>query len=336
MIDRRSALLLGAAALGAGIAPARPAAPFKVLHVMSYHAAWQWNKDQYAAFQDELADVPIDYRVLEMDTKRRSDPAWIKEVSAQATALIDEWRPDLVYTNDDNAQRYVVAPYPEGRTKFVFSAVNAKPETYGFDARSDVTGVMEREHILQTLTLLRDLAPGARRFAVLVDDGATWPSLVARMKAMLAQDDRFEVVGSDTLTTFEDYKRAVAGYQDQVDALGVLGVFTLKDAQGRNTPFEQVLRWTAEHSRLPDFSFWGSRTDLGTLCAVTVSATAQGREAGRMAREILVNGRPPSDIMPRATLKGQPVINLQRARDLGLSPTTTTLLTSRVVKHYAW
>jgi len=309
---------------------------YKVLHFMSYHAAWDWNRDQYAAFQAELADLDVEYRVVEMDTKRRSDPAWIEQVSAEARQIIDDWKPDLVYANDDNAQKYVVAPYPEGQTRFVFSAVNRDPADYGFDRRADVTGVMEHEHILQTLRLLQELAPGTRRLAVLVDDGATWPGIVARMRELLQGDQQFEVVSYDTVLTFDDYKRKVLGYQDTVDALGVLGVFTLKDENGENVPFEEVLRWTAEHSRLPDFSFWGSRTDLGTLCAVTVSATAQGREAGWMAREILVGGKAPGEIEMRPTLKGEPVINLQRARDLGLVPSASTLLTSRVVKGYAW
>jgi ABC-type uncharacterized transport system substrate-binding protein len=325
-----------AALCAVALAASAAAADYRVLHIMSYHGEWEWNRAQFTAFKQQLADLDVEYRVIEMDTKRRSDPEWTAEISAEAQRAIEDWRPDLVYSNDDNAQKHVVAPFPEDRTTFVFSAVNADPEAYGFDDRSDVTGVLEREHILQTLRLLREIAPDTRRIAVLLDDGPTWPGLVARMQGELEQRDDIEVVSYDTVATFAEYKRLVRGYQDSVDALGVLGVFTLKDEHGQNVPYEEVLRWTAENSALPDFSFWGSRMDLGTLCAVTVSAEAQGEAAGRMARRILVDGVDPREIAMAPTLRGEPVVSLARARSLGVKLSSSTLLTSRVVTEFAW
>lgn len=333
---RTSTLMLLAALLSAGAPSAARAADYRILHVMSYHAGWVWNREQFEAFRAELADLDIAYRVIEMDTKRRTDPAWLERVGAEARHAIEEWQPDLVYANDDDAQKHVVAGHPEGDTRFVFSGVNADPATYGFDRRGDVSGVLEREHILQTVRFLREIVPGARRLAVILDEGATWPALVARMREALEGHPDIEVVSYDTAGTFAEYKALIAGYQGRVDAVGVLGVFGLKDAAGATVAHEAVLRWTAENSALPDFSFWGSRTDLGTLCAVTVSATAQGAEAGRIARRILVDGVAPSEIGMQPTLKGEPVVSLARARALGLTLSSSTLLKSRVVTGFGW
>ncbi len=54
--------------------------PFRILHIMSYHAPWEWTDDQFRGFKDGLKDVNVEYRVFQMDTKRRSSEAWKKKV----------------------------------------------------------------------------------------------------------------------------------------------------------------------------------------------------------------------------------------------------------------
>ena len=338
------AILVGSGLLGLQIgsgftmaraATSKPGA-IRILHIMSYHASWQWNRDQFDAFREVLSDLDVEYEVLEMDMKRRSEPAWREEISMRALERIESWQPDLVYTNDDYAQEYVVQRYPANGVPFVFSAVNSNPQRYGFDRRRDVTGVLEQEHYVETLNLLREIVPGARRIAVLMDKDPTWNGVKARMQVAFAGLPDLEVVSWDTLMTYDDYKHRVLEYQNKVDALAVLGVFNLKDEQGRDVPFETVLRWTTENSKLPDFSFWTSRVELGTLVSVSVSGHEQGRLAGEMAREILVDGRSPDAIPMRPTLKGQPAVSLARARLLGIQIPSSTLLKSQVLTGFAW
>jgi ABC-type uncharacterized transport system substrate-binding protein len=69
---------------------------------------------------------------------------------------------------------------------------------------------------------------------------------------------------------------------------------------------------------------------------VTVSAINQGQEAGKIARGILVEGKSPSSFPMLPTTKGEPVINLARARQLGLVPSSSALLTARVFTKYKW
>ena len=334
------ALAVAACSLGAPLAATRTTLaatrPLRILHIMSYHADWQWNRDQFDGFRAELADLNVEYQVIEMDMKRNSTATWREEISARALDLIERWQPDLVYSNDDYAQEHVVQHYTAGDIPFVFSGVNAAPERYGFDQRRDVTGVMEREHYAETIALLREIVPDVRRIAVLMDADPTWSGVRANMQDALAGVPGVEVVSWDILATFADYQALVQGYQDQVDALAVLGVFNLKDTNGQDVPFEQVLQWTAEHSRLPDFSFWNSRVELGTLAAVGVSGVEQGRLAGVMAHAILVDGQSPDAIPMQPTLRGQPLISLARARHLDLQIPSSTLLKAQVLPAYAW
>jgi ABC-type uncharacterized transport system substrate-binding protein len=306
---------------------------YKVLHVMSYDAQWQWTQDQLNGFKDALRDVPVEYKVVEMDAKRNSAEAWKQKVAAEAVGLIDAWKPDLVFTGDDVAQQYVTARYLNSKIPFVFCAVNAEPREYGFDKAANVTGVLERMHFPETIALLKELVPGVRKVAVITDKGDMWTPMILQLKAVENRLGDVQVVAYDTLQTFEQYKQAVLNYQDKVDALGFLGVFEFVDPNGHNVLLEDVLRWTNENSRLPDFSFWSDRVNKGTLCAVTVSGVAQGRAAGEMARAILLDHRRPSDLPMNATKTGLPMINLSRAKRLGLNPSASVLLTAEVVRN---
>jgi ABC-type uncharacterized transport system substrate-binding protein len=312
--------------------PIHPDRTYRVLHVMSYHQPWEWTDGQFAGFKEALRDLPIEYKVVQLDAKRNSDPAAIRTVAEEAIREIGRWKPDLVFTGDDIAQQYVTVPCLGSSTPFVFCAVNAGPEDYGFDKALNVTGVLERMHFARTIRLLKDLVPTVRRIALITDRGAMWVPIIEQLKREEDGLEGVQVVSYDTLDTFEEYQQTVRNCQDRVDALGFLGVFEFKGADGRNVLLEDVMKWTVENSRLPDFAFWKDRVDKGTLCAVTVSGMAQGRAAGQIARGILVEGRQPCDYPMAPTETGLPTINLARAHRLGINPNSTILLTADVVK----
>ena len=317
--------------------PAQQKKQFKVLHIMSYHSPWKWTDDQFQGFKDSLSDLNVQYKVFQMDTKRQSSEQWKLKVAAEARELIDTWKPDLVFTGDDNAQQYVAKHYVNSDIPFVFCAVNADPEVYGFVGSTNVTGVLEQSHFVQTVRLLKQLVPTVHKIAIITDTGKMWDSMIVRLKnreSKLPQD--VEVVGYYILETFEEYKKAVKDLEGKADALGMLGVFEFKDENGTNVPLEQVQRWTVENSRLPDFTFWKDRVDKGTLCAVTVSGLAQGQEAGKIARDILSQGHIPADYPMKATEKGLPVINLARVKKLNLNLDSSVLLTAEVVTESPW
>jgi hypothetical protein len=111
---------------------------------MSYHSPWEWTDDlTRGGFIDELKVLEIEYRSLEMDTKRNSSDEWKQSAGKEARDLIDTWKPDLVYTTDDNAQKYVASYYINSNIPFVFSGVNDPPEEYGFVGSSNISGVLE-------------------------------------------------------------------------------------------------------------------------------------------------------------------------------------------------
>jgi ABC-type uncharacterized transport system substrate-binding protein len=310
---------------------------FKILHVMSYHSPWEWTDQQFQGFKDALTGLDVEYKVVQMDTKRQSSEQWKLKIAAEARELIDTWKPDLVFTSDDSAQQYVTRYYINTSIPFVFCAVNNNPADYGFVGSRNITGILERLHFEQTVLLLKQLVPAAHKIAIVTDPGAMWPPIIQEMKQSeksLPQD--VEITGYYVLNTFEEYKKMVNNCQSDVDAIGMLGVFEFKDENGVNVPLEQVQRWTVENSSLPDFSFWKDRVDKGTLCAVTVSGLAQGQASGKIARSILVDRLSPDSFPMKSTEKGIPIINLARAKKLNLNPSSSLLLTAEVVKEFLW
>ncbi len=317
--------------------PVVPTKRFKILHVMSYHSPWAWTDQQFQGFKDGLGGLDVEYKVVQMDTKRQSSEQWKQKIATEARGLIDTWKPDLVFTGDDNAQKYVAKHYINTDIPFVFCAVNNNPADYGFVGSKNVTGVLERLHFEQTVLLLKQLVPTAHKIAVITDPGKMWPPIIQTMKrseSKLPQD--VEILGYYVLNTFEEYKKMVKNCQSEVDAIGMLGVFEFKDENGVNVSLEQVQRWTIENSSLPDFAFWKDRVDKGTLCAVTVSGLAQGQAAGKIAQGILSEGRSPASFPMKPTEKGIPVVSLARAKKLNLNPSSSVLLTVEVVTEFIW
>lgn len=309
---------------------------FKVLHIMSYHSDWEWNKGQFSGFKNALKGVDVEYRVFEMDTKRNSSKERIRKAASEAKSLIDTWKPDLVYANDDDAQEFVVKDYVNTDIPFVFSGVNNDPAKYGFVGSRNVTGVLEQEHFSETVRLLKEISPNVKRIAVIIDEDTMWQPVIGRMKQKQGQLPGTEFISWDIIYTFEEFKKKITEYQKRADALGLLGIFQFKDEKGNNVPYQEVLRWVAENSRLPDFSYWKSRVEAGTLCTITVSAFEQGFAAGIMAKGILTEGKTPSAYPMVPTVKGEPAISLARAKKLGLKVKSDILLTAEVLVRFEW
>lgn len=69
--------------------PAPAKAKWKILHIMSYHAPWEWTDNQFNGFKEVLKDLEIEYKVLQMDAKRRNSSEWKTYIGEEAKKLID-------------------------------------------------------------------------------------------------------------------------------------------------------------------------------------------------------------------------------------------------------
>ena len=309
---------------------------FKILQVNSYGSDWVWIQEQHAGFVQGLGEGKAEIRSIDLDAKNK-DAAGVRANVERTVRLIEEWKPDLLFVTDDLAQKEISVRYLNGPISIVFSGVNAAPADYGFDKARNVTGVLEREHFAASLSFLRQLVPmKSVRLAIVLDDDPSWVGVVERINEALKADPTVRVVSWLRPKTFTEFQRELLALQGSVDAVGMIGVFRFVGEDGKFVNYETVLRWTASNSRLPDFSFWDTRVERGTLCAVTVNGVEQGRIAGAMARRILYERVLPINIKPEQSAKGVPMLSLARARGLGIAVNSGVLLNARVLPRFIW
>jgi len=198
--------------------------------------------------------------------------------------------------------------------RIVFCGMNGTPGEYGLPA-VNITGVIERLPHEPSISLLKRLVPDVKKAAILSDNSATSQKNVLEMKKSTWPIEIYEFYSTDD---FSAWKSKVLEFQSKVDAIGILGYATIKEkGQGTNLPQKDVMKWTVENNRLPEFTFLDFAVRDGALCGVTQSGYEQGRAAAQMAVRILA-GEKPRDISVECPQDGVPMINETRAKHLNL------------------
>jgi len=339
-------VFLGVFCLSTGVFASMPAEKikdgqtFKILHVMSFHSPWSWTDDQFSGFKDALKDIKVEYKVIQLNAKKNNAEQQEK-IGNEAIALINTWKPDLVYTSDDVAQQFVTKKMINRSVPFVFSAVNKTPKYYGFDTCKNVAGVLEQEHYVPTVKLIQKIVPGVKKIAIMSDDDeGTFGDVYKRIAEKTPKElPGITIVALHKFKTFAEYKAKVEEYNKtkSVDALLIIGWFKFRlDDPSKFAEQMDVAKWTTENNKLPEMSFWIDRVVKGNLCSVSVSPMEQGFAAGKIAHAILTQNKAPSSFPFEPTMKGQAVVNLERAKQLGVHVSSDILLMAQPVQKYEW
>jgi ABC-type uncharacterized transport system substrate-binding protein len=300
----------------AASAVSRPATRPRVLLVHSYHAGYPWVDAITRGVRMALPASDADLQVIYMDTKRHTDEAFKTQAGERARRIMAEWQPRIVITADDNAQKYFAAQYVgQEAIQFVFCGVNAEPGKYGYPA-ANVTGVLERPHYRDSIALLRQLVPDAKRIALLSDDS---PTSAGALEFMSDEETGTEIVSREMATTFEQWKVAVRRLGTTVDAIAIYMYHTVKESGNpQSLDPKVVMDWTVANSPAPIIGFFIFAVDDGALCGYLESGVEHGLRAGQMAAEIL-QGKTASEIPIVTALEGQSMLNLKTAQKLNVT-----------------
>ena len=134
----------------------------KCLFISSYHQGYAWSDGVERGLRSVL-EGKCEIKQFDMDTKRNKSAEYKKESGLKAKQMVENWKPDVVITADDNAAKYVIQPYFNGHEiPFVFCGINWTAAEYGFPY-SNVTGMVEVAPILPLLEKVRDLIPEVRK-----------------------------------------------------------------------------------------------------------------------------------------------------------------------------
>lgn len=155
-------LVLSIFALSA-IAQASPADAARCLYVSSYHQGYEWSDGVERGLRSVLTGR-CEIRQFDMDTKRNRSEKFKIDSALKAKKIIEQWRPDVVITADDNAAKYLIKRhYRDAAMPIVFSGLNWTVDGYGFPYRN-VTGIVEVAPIRQMLEQARSIVRDANRF----------------------------------------------------------------------------------------------------------------------------------------------------------------------------
>ena len=136
----------------------------KVMLIFSYDAGYPWVIEETRGAEDILREEPIEIEKFYLDTKRNTSIEWMEQVAENAVNKINNFKPDLVIVFDDNACELVAKRYIDKTLPIVFCGMNGEPEDYGFPAQN-ITGVIERHHLKESIDLLKRLVPDVTRIS---------------------------------------------------------------------------------------------------------------------------------------------------------------------------
>ncbi len=290
----------------------------KILFVNSYHEGYRWSDDIEKGLTKALrlkslgggkfhdSGSNIDFKVFRMNTKLRNRKEQIEQAALEAKQLIDSWQPDVVVACDDNAAKSLIQPYfLNSSIPIVFCGVNYDASVYNLPSENS-TGMVEVEHIPETIGLLRDYAGGDRIGYIGADDMSNRKSL-AFHKNMLG----IEYVDGGLVSTIEDWKKEYLRLQKTVDMLVILNPVGI---QGWNP--EHIDAFLLESTTIPSGAVGDSEIRYSLMGNVKV-AEEQGWWAGKTALKIL-HGTKPSGIPVTRNKESKLFINMSIANRLGI------------------
>jgi len=300
----------------------------KVLLVHSYHMEYEWVAGISRGVKRALQLSDVELELFHMDTKRKTDESWKIESGEIAKKTVADWQPDVVIAVDDNAQKYFASSYlGKTKPKIVFCGVNAELEKYGYPA-DNITGMLERPHMVSSLQLLKSIVPEAHRIAVITDNSLTSEGTLNYLKSL---QTGFEMVSWETPSTFDSWRAAVLRAQDTADAIVIYTYHTVKqEGSAESLSPKVVMDWSVANSKIPLVALLSFGIEDGLLCGVVESAMEHGYEAGKIALSLL-NGECAGNIPVKTAEKGQAMLNLNTARRLGLDVPSSVIESADII-----
>ena len=300
----------------------------RVLVVMSYERSNPWCLEIKDGIDSVLAST-CDITYFYMDTKLNMEAG--KQKAKEAYSLYRKLQPDGVITADDNAQWMFVLPHLKNKVKtpVMFCGVNAEAEKYGYPA-SNVSGILERGHIRESIAFAKQLLPSIRTVGFLAKDSPSGKALLRQVEnesdTYLAKYTTFQLVrtAKELLAIAEDFK-------EQGDVLYMDSMAGIVDAGGNPLSNEQIMRIVSKLYGKPIIGANQYHVEQGSLCAVVKTGQEQGRTAAEMLLKAM-QGKPVSEIPITRNYRGKRIINVTAMEAFGIKPKPIVFLGAKLVR----
>lgn len=319
----------------------------KILVVQSYDENHEFEQDELEGFTQVFDEKGLvkgedyEFEVYYMGTKGISDEE-MKIASGEALAKIDEYKPSIVVTFDDNAQTLVTKHLIDREgISVVFGGVNNDPMTHheiidSWDKPGhNVTGTVQTENLPATISLFHDILKNNGRapltkMALIYDAGKTAIPIAATAKAD-ASNAGVEIVIDKKCETFDDWKEAVLEANENAEFIYLSQYSNILDSSGNKLEQDEVISWTMANATVPVLGVADYNVTDGALCSEAYTGVQNGRETALKAIAVL-NGVPAGTIKVERVLDGTRMINATTAEKLGLKLDESITVSCEIVE----
>ena len=234
-------------------------------------------------------------------------------------------KPDLIFTTDDDAFRFVGIHIE--KTPVIFNGINGDPSKYLYSPKIDtinkpghnITGVYQTTYFAQSLHLLKSLVPKAKTFAVISDTTTTGKALLGALEKI--PEDSLPLKWKETLISddFSEWKKQLKEWEKKVDVYFLLSANAVHDSNSKLMTNDEAVAWIRDNTKLPGTASWGFQVSAGVLVSATDDGVTQGEFSAFYALKIL-RGTKPGELPIVSPPNGIPALNLARMKKLSIDP----------------
>lgn len=296
--------------------PEAYAKPYRVLVIMSYHDGYPWQDEIIKGIRTECGN-DCELKFFPLDMKNNPQNGAVK--AREAFELYQQWLPDGIIATDDYAQSTFVVPYLKGKvsTPVIFCGVNEEPELYGYPA-ANVTGVLERFHIKETIALLKQIVPSVKSIGFIMRGKE--PSTAGMIKELTISTQEIPGINAEIKTSdsLEEALRAVKELAAHNDAIYLEHFEGIRDIYGKSHTNQETIRLLLPAiGKKPTICATDYTIKQGVLAGVVKSGAEQGLLAVKLLRSALA-GEAIAKIPITRNRNGVKMLNVKTLQDLGI------------------
>jgi len=272
----------------------------RCLYINSYHAGYAWSDKIESAVKAELSghcEVTLFY----MDTKRNRSAVFGQQKALEAKTLIESLKPDVVIASDDNASKYLIAPYyKDASLPFVFCGINWTADPYGFPY-ANATGMIEVSAIKTLLSKAREISGNVKTVTFIGAKGVRTDKKEFDWMSKIYAREGITVTALYVATMAEWEQAYLSGQSSDLIVLN-------NNAGIKAWHKTRAVKFATEHAETLTVSTYDFMTPY-TMLAMTKVAEEQGEWAAKVAVRIL-QGKSPASIPVVANRRFNLFVNL--------------------------
>ncbi len=263
-----------------------------------------------------------------MNTKTvNSSKEKMKKDAQVVLQKINKYRPDVVFTIDDNAFREVGLKLHNRSFPVIFTGMNGQPKKYNKTKKfldkkgnpiANITGVYEKLHVQTSLRVVRQIIPSLKKIIFLLDKTPTGNAIDIQLRRELKNNKTGIEYEIKHVGTMKKYTQEIKRINKDKSIGAVYNVvLSIKTTGGKSVGARQTFKEFIKISKKPAIPLNFAFCKLGLFGGASLDFSAMGKAASDMAIKLLNGG----------SIKSLPIVepekyllafNIARAKMLGI------------------